>query len=243
VDKTNPPKIRQWIKQTRQKKRCERIWRNTGICFPSLGSLLSWENLQKKYFVRRPRLQLVKELVRDERAHKGITNQPWKMSEFRAALSNYLDDYEEVKRCVDVVKAPQVAAVMNPGRGLKIVSHKKPPQATTRNFAIVANEPPRQQKQRSAPPPKPSRNPPPRNRSPPPCPFCELSHWATDCRKVQGRAERVRKLIEQGRCFRCMRKGHAQPDCRFRRQCRSCRGDHHEAICGFNRSRCSYRTG
>ena len=40
------------------------------------------------------------------------------------------------------------------------------------------------------------------------CYFCNENHWSNSCINVLGLEERKRRLIEQERCFCCLRKGH-----------------------------------
>ena len=43
--------------------------------------------------------------------------------------------------------------------------------------------------------------------------------------------ERKKRLIEQERCFRCLRKGHILKNCYIKRNCSYCNGPHNSAIC------------
>nr|CAD2183553.1 unnamed protein product [Meloidogyne enterolobii] len=63
------------------------------------------------------------------------------------------------------------------------------------------------------------------------CYFCNGSHWTNSCTKVLGLEERKKRLIDQNRCFRCLRIGHILKNCRIRRNCSYCNGNHNSAIC------------
>ena len=62
------------------------------------------------------------------------------------------------------------------------------------------------------------------------CYFCNNNHWSSSCTNVVSVEERKKRLIEQERCFRCLRKGHLLKNC-YIRNCFYCNGQHNAAIC------------
>ena len=64
------------------------------------------------------------------------------------------------------------------------------------------------------------------------CPFCSQDHAAENCDVVEDRTERKKLLFKSARCFSCLRPGHRSSQCRFKAQCKLCKGKgHHIAIC------------
>jgi hypothetical protein len=57
--------------------------------------------------------EVLKALVKEERAYKALHRTPWKMAEFRRALAEHIDDLEEVARCSKAMKSPQVVVATN----------------------------------------------------------------------------------------------------------------------------------
>ena len=64
------------------------------------------------------------------------------------------------------------------------------------------------------------------------CCYCRQQHVAKDCTMVTGVSARKQILRNSGRCFNCLRKGHAARLCRTASKCQQCKGRHHTSICG-----------
>ena len=63
------------------------------------------------------------------------------------------------------------------------------------------------------------------------CPYCLGSHAAESCEKVTSTDDRRKFLGKYMRCFSCLNKGNKAKDCRAKRQCTKCQGEHHQSIC------------
>ncbi len=63
------------------------------------------------------------------------------------------------------------------------------------------------------------------------CAFCDEEHLSEDFGTFKGVNERKTVLIKQARCFSCLKKGHRSFKCRFKVDCKICKGKHHCAIC------------
>ena len=63
------------------------------------------------------------------------------------------------------------------------------------------------------------------------CYFCVGNHWSSSCTNILGVEDHKKRLIEQERCFRCLRKGHISKNCYIRKNCSYCNGPHNAAIC------------
>ena len=66
------------------------------------------------------------------------------------------------------------------------------------------------------------------------CVFCDYrGHWAQDCKKITGLAERIERLKRANRCFLCLNKGHSAANCRKKgkAKCAKCKRSHHVSIC------------
>nr|CAD2185106.1 unnamed protein product [Meloidogyne enterolobii] len=66
-----------------------------------------------------------------------------------------------------------------------------------------------------------------------PCPFCNLNHWSTDCRKIPTAEERYKLAREKKLCINCLRPGHQSKECSTKNKiCWFCKKQgHHQAIC------------
>ena len=65
------------------------------------------------------------------------------------------------------------------------------------------------------------------------CVFCKCNHNSAKCPNNVTKAERIQQLKKQGRCTRCVKKGHEEAKCRVTlRACTACRNElHHQALC------------
>ena len=63
------------------------------------------------------------------------------------------------------------------------------------------------------------------------CPYCLGSHAAKSCEKVTSTDDRRKILRKYMRCFSCLNKGHKAKDCRAKRPCTKCQGEHHQSVC------------
>jgi hypothetical protein len=65
-----------------------------------------------------------------------------------------------------------------------------------------------------------------------PCLFCESEqHLSSKCPKFASREDRMKRLIQLKRCFRCVKEGHISNNCQSGFSCRKCMGKHHILIC------------
>ena len=67
--------------------------------------------------------------------------------------------------------------------------------------------------------------------------FCQRNnHWSDQCRTVTDIAARLDILKSSRNCFKCLKKGHIQKNCRVRVKCYKCKSlNHHTALCKDNR--------
>jgi len=66
------------------------------------------------------------------------------------------------------------------------------------------------------------------------CAFCDSrDHWAQDCTKITGIADRIESLKKANRCFLCLNQGHAALNCgkKGKAKCAKCKKSHHISIC------------
>ena len=70
-----------------------------------------------------------------------------------------------------------------------------------------------------------------REKSSPYCVFCKQSHFSSECKVVTSLQERKNILKKDGKCFRCMKRGHLANKCDTRTKCNECGGQHHAAVC------------
>ena len=66
------------------------------------------------------------------------------------------------------------------------------------------------------------------------CPFCKTEHLIVKCPKYIGMSpvDRRKALLEQKRCFRCLKKGHAIANCPSSALCSICGKKHHYTLHG-----------
>jgi len=66
------------------------------------------------------------------------------------------------------------------------------------------------------------------------CPFCNTEHLIVKCPKYIGQtpAERRKSLMDQQRCFRCLKKGHPIMNCPSKSLCNLCQKKHHWTLHG-----------
>ena len=69
------------------------------------------------------------------------------------------------------------------------------------------------------------------------CVFCSGQHSSHRCLVVQSPQERKKKLMQNGRCFRCLSSEHLSRVCKVERGCFKCGQKHHQAICFKNVSK------
>ena len=62
------------------------------------------------------------------------------------------------------------------------------------------------------------------------CVFCSGQHSSHRCLVVQSPQERKKKLMQNGRCFRCLSSEHLSRVCKVERGCFKCGQKHHQAI-------------
>ena len=67
------------------------------------------------------------------------------------------------------------------------------------------------------------------------CVFCKRNHYSTQCNIVTKPDIRKKILMEEKRCFKCMKFGHSALKCRSNISCYKCDGKHHTTICTFER--------
>jgi len=65
----------------------------------------------------------------------------------------------------------------------------------------------------------------------PHCCYCNHSHTPEACDQVRNSEERKQTLMNSGRCFVCLRKGHLGRQCRSKLRCATCGRRHHLSIC------------
>ena len=63
------------------------------------------------------------------------------------------------------------------------------------------------------------------------CAFCGKNNLSSECRTVADVEKRNEILRKNGRCYKCIGTGHLARNCEGKRKCRSCSGNHHQAIC------------
>ena len=63
------------------------------------------------------------------------------------------------------------------------------------------------------------------------CVFCGQDHYADKCSVVTNVAARKAIVREEERCYKCLRKNHKLDECRSRKNCFRCHGEHHTSIC------------
>ena len=63
------------------------------------------------------------------------------------------------------------------------------------------------------------------------CYFCSGNHYASDCKAIVDVKQRKGCLLQDGRCFSCLRTGHVAKACPRAWFCNFCRGKHNSAIC------------
>ena len=63
------------------------------------------------------------------------------------------------------------------------------------------------------------------------CVYCSQAHYSASCEQVKDNTERKNILLRDHRCFRCLKVGHREKDCRIRRNCLNCGLGHHQSIC------------
>ena len=63
------------------------------------------------------------------------------------------------------------------------------------------------------------------------CFFCKREHYATSCNEVKDIQKRKSILMENRRCFNCLRQGHIVSKCPSTAKCYKCRGKHNTSIC------------
>ena len=63
------------------------------------------------------------------------------------------------------------------------------------------------------------------------CCFCQQPHPPAKCTTVTQIEARKQILKRNGRCFRCLRKGHIGRECRSTIKCSHCTGRHHASVC------------
>ena len=66
-----------------------------------------------------------------------------------------------------------------------------------------------------------------------PCLFCDdLTHFSSQCTQYPSLASRSDRLVSQGRCSLCVKKGHKRSDCLVKlRECKRCKTPHHYTLC------------
>ena len=74
------------------------------------------------------------------------------------------------------------------------------------------------------------------------CCFCGQSHLPESCRKITDPEARQELLMDAGRCFLCLKKGHMSRHCTRRgARCTNCGGHHYKSIC-FKSEQQSYES-
>jgi len=63
------------------------------------------------------------------------------------------------------------------------------------------------------------------------CYFCDGEHYSDSCQNITDVKERKSRLIEQRRCFVCLRQNHVSKNCKSNMRCRKCNRRHHTSIC------------
>ena len=157
---------------------------------------------------------ILRELVKAER-QAIIAKKPWKMSDLRKELQEIIIIREEVGRCANALKNTNE-------------TNREPQSSDDRKNKFNRNNYSRTLKARvfevAKRPNKPERRT--------ECLFCgRNNHWAAECRTISDRNERVRKLADQKRCFKCLKQGHQSKECQSKLTCKKCNGNHHYIIC------------
>ena len=63
------------------------------------------------------------------------------------------------------------------------------------------------------------------------CYFCDGEHYSDSCQNITDVKDRKNRLIEQRRCFVCLRQNHVSKNCKSNMRCRKCNRRHHTSIC------------
>ncbi|KAJ8018117.1 hypothetical protein HOLleu_44067 [Holothuria leucospilota] len=65
------------------------------------------------------------------------------------------------------------------------------------------------------------------------CLFCgKGNHWSDECQKVTDVQKRREMIKKEGRCFKCLNKGHLYKDCKRKKPCFHCKDEsHNSALC------------
>ena len=63
------------------------------------------------------------------------------------------------------------------------------------------------------------------------CYFCSGNHYTSECKNVVDVKKRKERLLQDGRCFCCLRTGHVVKPCPNGKFCSVCKGKHHSSIC------------
>lgn len=72
------------------------------------------------------------------------------------------------------------------------------------------------------------------------CTYCKSPHASELCTQIASIDKRRKILMDEKRCFRCLRQGHTVRECNDTRTCRSCSGKHHVSICSPESSRVKF---
>ncbi|PIK38053.1 hypothetical protein BSL78_25121 [Apostichopus japonicus] len=63
-----------------------------------------------------------------------------------------------------------------------------------------------------------------------PCLFCgKGNHWSDECRKVTDTIQRREMVQKEGRCFKCLNKGHLFKNCKRKKPCFDCKDVNHNS--------------
>lgn len=63
------------------------------------------------------------------------------------------------------------------------------------------------------------------------CAYCRKSHYSASCEQFRDIDTRKNILKRDGRCFRCLGRGHRAQECDSSKRCRKCHGGRHQSIC------------
>ena len=69
------------------------------------------------------------------------------------------------------------------------------------------------------------------------CYFCYGEHYSDSCQNITDVKEIKNRLIEQRRCFVCLRQNHVSKNCKSNMRCRKCNRRHHTSICDPRRNK------